>query len=734
MESTRLKKKTGTEKSKSIDFVPAIQYPPSSHSRRKISKDNFKTFYRLMQIVLDENRNENLLIDFEQSEAVIQKILSDMGNKSGNPLISVIMPTYNRAHVIPDAITSVIEQTYNNWELWVCDDGSADNTEEIVTAFQDDRIRYLKLEKVGAARARNIGLARANGTYIAYLDTDNIWHPEFLNLMARTLSRNEGVYCAYSKYVDIVINKKSHVVKKFHPLHFNYEELMATNFVDLNTLVHIKELYENLGGFNPKLARRQDYDLILKYAFLREPYYVDAFLMIYQRNKAWKQITQVQMSDNSCERIINDAVKSYLGNGVPIMRKSRYKSVTVLSWDVCRNHFSKAYNIAECLSKHFEVQLMGFRFFEERIFPPYENESPSFETVYLDGESLPGFSLSLKRALANIKGDIIYAVKPRLPSLGLALLANYHFGKPFILEINDLESVVSNPTNGSVEKGFSLENIDFCDKNLLNPYSDLWSKIMESFAHDVPVKVTHNKNLNEYFGGDCFFIRNLKDGNVYNPEKYDRAVIRKQFDFSPEDRIILFGGMLRKHKGIYELLELMKRMSDPRYKLLFVGSRITPEQKDIVSKFGKKISVLPPQGRNDMARINFAADVVIVWLDPNTQASHYQMPYKLTDAFAMRVPVIANDISDMGDLGRKGCLRLVDYADFEAMTREIKGIFDEPEKTEQMVERARRLFQREFSYSAGMANFHLIGSLMEKKKREPLEVSKKFAEFFEKLK
>lgn len=734
MENTRLKKKTAVEELKLIDSVSAIQYQPSPYSRKKISKDNFQAFYRLMQDVLSENPNKTLLPDFGQSEEFIQKLLSDLGNRFENPLISVIMPTYNRAHIISNSITSVIEQTYSKWELWVCDDGSTDNTEEIVTAFSDDRINYLKLGKAGAAEARNIGLTRSKGAYIAYLDTDNLWHPEFLNIMARILTRNEGVYCSYSKYVDVIINNKSYVVKKFYPLQFNYEELMAGNFIDLNTLVHRRELYENFGGFNSKLSRRQDYDLILKYAFLRDPYYIDAFLMIYQRNRAWKQITQDKKSDNSCERIVNDTVQSYLENGLPVVKKSRYKSITVLSWDVCRNHFSKAYNIAECLSKHYDVQMIGFRFFKERIFPPYKNESPSFETVYLDGKSLPDFSLSLKKALASIKGDIIYAVKPRLPSLGLALLANHFSGKPFILEINDLESVVSNPSNYSIGKEFSLDDIDMSDKTLRSPYSDLWSKIMEYFAQDVPVKVTHNRNLNEYFGGNCFFIRNLKDEQVYNPEKYDRVEIRKQLGFSPEDRIILFGGMLRKHKGIYELLELINRISDLRYKLLFVGSRITPEQEDIVSKAEKKIHILPPQDRNDMAKINLAADVVIVWLDPNTQASHYQMPYKLTDAFAMKVPVIANDISDMGDLGRKGCLRLVDYADFENMIREIEDIFDEPEKTAQMVERAHRLFQREFSYSSGMANFHLIDSMMEKKKREPLEVSKRFAEFFEKLK
>lgn len=679
---------------------------------------------------MTQNPNRNIAQDFEQSEAFIQESLSSLPDDFAHPLVSIIMPTYNRAHIISDSIQSALDQSYNNWELWVCDDASTDNTEEIVKSFDDPRIKYLKSKKVGAARARNIGLSHAKGAYIGYLDSDNIWHPEFLNIMVHVLNKNEGMFCAYSKYVDIVVNNKSMIVKKFYPLHFNYEALLEQNFIDLNSLVHRRELYDNLGGFNSELARRQDYDLILKYTFLRDSYYVDAFLLIYQRNKAWKQITQVHKHDDSCIKIINDSLDSYFRDGLPMLRKPCYKSVTVLSWDICRNHFSKAYNMAECLAKDFEVQLIGFSFFEGRIFPPYENESPSFETLYLEGEQFPKFSSSFEKALASIKGDIIYAVKPRLASFGLALLANYHFGKPVVLEINDLESVVTNPTRRSIDKGFTLDAVDFSNKELLNPYSDIWSKIMEKFAFEAPILVTHNKNIDAYFGSRCFQIRNHKDEAFYEPDKYDRDEVRKGLGFSKDDRIILFGGMLRRHKGIFELVKLIKRMDDHRYKLLFVGSRITPDQKNLESKFRDIIRVLPPQGRNDMAKINLAADLVIVWLDPSIAASHYQMPYKITDAFAMGVPVIANNVSDMGDLARDGYLRLVNYDDFDNIVNEIESMFDEPEKTRQMVGRARRLYQRQFSYSAARTNFHLISDLVAKKQEGPLEVSREFADFF----
>src|SRR5690606_3056871 len=136
----------------------------------------------------------------------------------------------------------------------------------------------------------------------------------------------------------------------------------------------------------------------------------------------------------------------------------------------------------------------------------------------------------------------------------------------------------------------------------------------------------------------------------------------------------LFGGLLRKHKGIYELVDLVERLGDPRYKLLFVGSRVTPDQKKLMDRFGDRVRVLPPQDRESMARIDLAADLVILWLDPDVPASAYQMPYKATDAFAMGTSIIANGISDLGDLGRQGYLRTVSFGDWERMVTVINDV------------------------------------------------------------
>lgn len=109
-----------------------------------------------------------------------------MGNgetKENNvPLISIILPTYNRAHLIGETIQSVIDQTYKNWELIIVDDGSTDNTFNIIKTFEDLRIQYHNIKHSGLhSVARNHGIEKALGNYVAFLDSDDLWRVDKLN-------------------------------------------------------------------------------------------------------------------------------------------------------------------------------------------------------------------------------------------------------------------------------------------------------------------------------------------------------------------------------------------------------------------------------------------------------------------------------------------------------------------------------------------------------------------------
>lgn len=98
-----------------------------------------------------------------------------------NPLVTVIIPTYNRAYVLPMAINSVLAQDYENVQLIIADDGSKDNTREIVESFQHPKIEYYYQENKGQGAARNLGLQYAHGEFIATLDSDDLWYPTFLS-------------------------------------------------------------------------------------------------------------------------------------------------------------------------------------------------------------------------------------------------------------------------------------------------------------------------------------------------------------------------------------------------------------------------------------------------------------------------------------------------------------------------------------------------------------------------
>lgn len=98
-----------------------------------------------------------------------------------NPKISIIMPTYNRAAFIMESVESVLSQTYQNWELIIVDDGSEDNTDEIISAVKDTRVKFYKAGKTGIGiRLKNFGIERSDGELIAFIDSDDMWAPQKL--------------------------------------------------------------------------------------------------------------------------------------------------------------------------------------------------------------------------------------------------------------------------------------------------------------------------------------------------------------------------------------------------------------------------------------------------------------------------------------------------------------------------------------------------------------------------
>ncbi len=173
-----------------------------------------------------------------------------------NELVSIIMPTYNCAKFIKETIESVLNQTYENWELVIVDDCSNDNTEEIVESFNDKRIKYHKLEKnSGAAVARTTAMKMATGNYMAFLDSDDLWKKEKLEKQLEFMKKNNYNFtCTAYEQIDEEGNKLNKVIKTKKKA--NYNRILLDCPVGNSTVMYN---VDNLGKFEvPNIRKRND--------------------------------------------------------------------------------------------------------------------------------------------------------------------------------------------------------------------------------------------------------------------------------------------------------------------------------------------------------------------------------------------------------------------------------------------------------------------------------------------
>jgi len=275
------------------------------------------------------------------------------------PLISIIMPSYNRAYTIGDAIQSVLDQSYQNWELLVCDDASDDKTAEVLRGFNDPRIRYMQFTKSNGAGTRNKGLRLARGEYISYLDSDNIWHPLFLDLMLRQLMAAPGSAIAYSAYLDTEIVGAKVELHKISRTPFRPIPLSSRNFMDLNAILHHRRVYDWMGGFDESLPRLQDWDLMLRYTSIFNPVFVDHAAVFYRRNVAWGQVTHL-FQNSGAQNTVNDKTNRRLTQGherLQIGWPGRGRITLVLGGTTPGNHLL-ALNLARQAASVAEVDLL----------------------------------------------------------------------------------------------------------------------------------------------------------------------------------------------------------------------------------------------------------------------------------------------------------------------------------------------------------------------------------------
>ncbi|MRX54258.1 glycosyltransferase [Bacillus idriensis] len=200
------------------------------------------------------------------------------------PCVSVIIPTYNRSNLLKKSIETVLGQTFTDFELIIVDDCSKDDTQKVILSFNDPRIIYIKLEEnQGAPFARNIGINKAKGKYVAFLDSDDQWLPEKLQKQVLTFKKNEKTGVVYTGIKKISENN----VEYQTPIHRGniLSKLFINNCVDSTSTVMVKKnVLLKVNGFDLDLPSCQDWDLWIRLSLITEFDFVSEPLVNYYRH------------------------------------------------------------------------------------------------------------------------------------------------------------------------------------------------------------------------------------------------------------------------------------------------------------------------------------------------------------------------------------------------------------------------------------------------------------------
>lgn len=202
-----------------------------------------------------------------------------------DPLVSVIIPSYNRAGIIRETLENIFQQTYLRTEIIVVDDGSTDNTQAVLASY-GSRIRWAVQENAGPGPARNRGIAMAKGEIIAFQDSDDAWHPTKIERQVSLLQRagESAVCCICNCIVQLPgIEVRSFENANIHPpieegIWLNPAEVLATRFILFNQAVAIRrKVLERIGGFDESFHHSEDDELELRlslegpWTFIRKP-------------------------------------------------------------------------------------------------------------------------------------------------------------------------------------------------------------------------------------------------------------------------------------------------------------------------------------------------------------------------------------------------------------------------------------------------------------------------------
>ena len=378
----------------------------------------------------------------------------------------------------------------------------------------------------------------------------------------------------------------------------------------------------------------------------------------------------------------NESVRNLLERG---SGPEESVKITVLTPNFSDNCLGRAYVLAKVLMRKFNVEIVGPAF-SGSIWFPCASEEMEYKPVR--ALNSPAFVRDAAKILKHVTGEVVYAVKPLLPSFGVGLAAKVLGKIPLILDIDDWE--VGTYRGRNRLRLFYRLFSDLVKPMYSYPYAMVAERLI-GFADKVTVSTGF---LARKFGGVVVpHGRNTED---FDPEKYDRAELRKEMGLNGK-KVVMFLGSPREHKGIEELIQAIRMIRRKDIELVVVGCDFSEPYSRAIAARGKglvKLVGMVPFA--EVPRYLSVADVVVV-PQRRDSFSEAQLPAKIFDAMSMAKAIVSTRVSDIPEI-LNGAGLIVEPNDARQIADAVSLLIENEELNRSLGQKAREKCVREYSW------------------------------------
>ncbi len=373
--------------------------------------------------------------------------------------------------------------------------------------------------------------------------------------------------------------------------------------------------------------------------------------------------------------------------------------ISLLTPDLSHNCLGRAYLLAKILQRHYEIEIIG-PIFGDKIWEPVANDKGvTYKSVKTSGRFKRYWQI--RKLGKSIEGDVIYASKPVFTSFGVGILKKLFNNKSLILDIDDWQMgfIKEYYEDMSLVHRFkSLIASAFCLYSMSSYWNNLVGEKLTHFADEITVS---NNFLKGKFGGTV--VWHARETNIFNPRKFDKALIRKKYKIGKTKKIAMFFGTPWAYKGIEDLVKAISLIKDPDIILVIVGiddrnqylRNLVKTAKKVLDKRFKGFGLQPFEKVPEFLAI---ADIVAIPQKKNF-ATIGQLPARVFDAMAMAKPIIATNVSDLPEI-LEGCGWIVEPENPKQLAETVRYVLDHPTEAEEMGYRARQKCIEKYSWDA----------------------------------